>query len=1200
MKGSKKSFIIQAAIWLVIMVSAIMLLPNTSQLIKDKGDTSLPSTVKSEVAQKIQDNWGKGQDNTRQVIVVFNNGDKKITTNQAKNIAKTVANFKNNKSTYHIKSILAPEDGSEARAQLVSKDKTTELVQLTVGKQQSVSQMTKTITQQAQTDGVKTYVTGSDILEDDFSEEIEKGLQKTEWITVIFIFLVLMIVFRSVITPLVSLLSVGVSFITALSVVMNLVDKFNFPLSNFTQVFMVVVLFGIGTDYNILLFDQFKAELQAGYDKLEATKRALKTAGRTILFSGISVLIGFATLALAKFSIYQSAVGVSIAVAVLLLVLLTLNPFFMAVFGKYLFWPSKKFSESTDSKLWHGIAKKSIQYPLLALLAVVIMAIPLFATYNTQLNYDTLTELGDNVAAKKGFKVVQKHFSEGTAEPSTLYIKSNNRLDNADSLQTIDGLVEKLKKTNGVKTVTSATQPGGSKIKELYVRNQLGTVTDGLQSAIDGSKSLGTSLQAASTQLANSDVNEGVDGAKQLVDGSNTLKNGSAQLYQGTSDLNDGIGMMSAGTSDLAEGLSALNSHQSDIQSGVTTLNTSVSQLHNGSAQITSGLQQLESAITSQAGGSKVAQQKQIADLKSSLQSVNAAMASLLKQTGNQESMSDISETSSLLAQSSDNIKKDADELSSLLSSDSVGSDPITVLSDSDINTIINTVNAQSALSETQQAALKSTLQNQSKSINAQISSAQNANAKKIATASSVAKKMADDTTSFQKVGDTLTSELSRLNSLEEQRNNLGKLASNAIQANEASMSALDQLNDAIDGTQKILTALQGNKSQPGLVNGSQQLTNGLSQLQAGVSNMHTSLQSYTTGVSSAASGAVTVNNSMSDLKAGSQSLTDNQSQLTAGINDLSNGQLAMYQSLAATAGQVQVLQSGLHEGSQGATQIGNGLSSANDYLIGLKNSSAAKTYYVPKNILNGKEYQSALDAYMSENKKSTSLNIVLDSNPSSEKAMKKVSQLQTQVENALKGTGLSDAVAAIGGQTAKTNDTRSIASADFIRTGIIMVVGIMIALIFITRSLLQPLYIMATLLVSYVMALSLTQIVSHVFLKEDMLSWTTPFFAFIMLLALGVDYSIFLMMKYRDLQQSVPSARDRILKATGIIGVVVLSAALILGGTFAALIPSGVLTLIQVAITVIFGLIILVIVLPMVIPSMISLTYPIKSMKRH
>lgn len=88
MKGSKKSFIIQAAIWLVIMVSAIMLLPNTSQLIKDKGDTSLPSTVKSEVAQKIQDNWGKGQDNTRQVIVVFNNGEKKLPLTKQKILQK--------------------------------------------------------------------------------------------------------------------------------------------------------------------------------------------------------------------------------------------------------------------------------------------------------------------------------------------------------------------------------------------------------------------------------------------------------------------------------------------------------------------------------------------------------------------------------------------------------------------------------------------------------------------------------------------------------------------------------------------------------------------------------------------------------------------------------------------------------------------------------------------------------------------------------------------------------------------------------------------------------------------------------------------------------------------------------------------------------------------------------------------------------
>jgi RND superfamily putative drug exporter len=64
-------------------------------------------------------------------------------------------------------------------------------------------------------------------------------------------------------------------------------------------------------------------------------------------------------------------------------------------------------------------------------------------------------------------------------------------------------------------------------------------------------------------------------------------------------------------------------------------------------------------------------------------------------------------------------------------------------------------------------------------------------------------------------------------------------------------------------------------------------------------------------------------------------------------------------------------------------------------------------------------------------------------------------------------------------------------------------------------------------------------------------------------------------------------------LNASAIIGTVVISAAIILGGTFAALIPSNVLTLIQVAMTVIIGLIILVILLPITMSVMVKWTYP-------
>jgi len=84
-----------------------------------------------------------------------------------------------------------------------------------------------------------------------------------------------------------------------------------------------------------------------------------------------------------------------------------------------------------------------------------------------------------------------------------------------------------------------------------------------------------------------------------------------------------------------------------------------------------------------------------------------------------------------------------------------------------------------------------------------------------------------------------------------------------------------------------------------------------------------------------------------------------------------------------------------------------------------------------------------------------------------------------------------------------------------------------------------------------------------------------------------GADYRIFLMMRYRELEVQRSSS---IIEAAKHIGGVVLSVALILGGTFAALIPSGIVTLMQVAIFVLVGLVLLsFIVLPMFMPAVMG-----------
>ena len=797
--------------WIVITVVAIVALPNVNQLTREHSAINLPKSDQSQVASALQnDHWGHHQNNTYQVVAVFNNGDWTMTKKDKQNVQKTIDHLEKHSGKYGIKAVTGPNDNAATRKQLISKDKTTEIAQLNVSKDHgTLRYINRQMSSAAKTNGVKTYITGADILNDDFSGAVQEGIKKTETISVIFIFVVLLLVFRSPITPLISLLNVGIAFITSFSIVTNLVKHANFPFSNFTQVFMVIVLFGIGTDYNILMYNRFKENLGQGMDKWEAAREAQHNAGRTILYSGSSILIGFTSLALAKFSVYQSAVGVAVGVAVLLVLLLTLNPFFMATLGKKMFWPDKKFTGESTSKLWNKMAQSSVLH--LIITPVVVFAILLLVglSYHNHLNYDDADEISNTVPSKKGLLVVEDHFSKGTAEPTeptTVYIKSKHRLDNEQDLMLIDRVTNQLKKSNGVKTVASVTQPAGSKVDELYVNNQLKQITGQLGTA------------------------------------------------------------------------------QSSI------------------SQLSSGMQSQASAAA-----------------------------------------------------------------------------------------------AQAAMSGASPAQLQA-------------------------------------------------------------------------------------------------------------------------QQQSGMQMM------------------------------------------------------------------------------QGVSRMSDGLTQGGDYLTGLQNSTAAKDFYIPNNQLHNREFQAAIDNYLSADKKTAKITIVLDSNPSGTRATREIPQITNLVRYSLKGTALRHATVVVGGQSSKITDTKSVAGGDFMRTAAIMVIGIGLALILITRSLLQPVYILGTLVSAYMAALSLTHLMTRAFLGRPMLTWNTPFFSFIMLLALGVDYSIFLVMRYRNIDQTKYLPTERIVRAAKEIGTVVISAAIILSGTFAALIPSGIPTLIEVAMTVIRGLIILVIVIPLVVPSTIHLTYPIKS----
>lgn len=1113
--------------WILIVVISIFMLPNVNQLTREHSTISLPANVQSEVASTIGNHWGHHQNNTYQVVAVFNNQDGAMSKSDQKNVNQTIRYLKRHKSELGIKSMLTPYENSATKKNLISKDKTTELVQLNVSKKKSVSNINKQLTKAVKTDGIRTYITGADILQDDFSGAIQEGIKKTEVISVIFIFIVLVLVFRSPIVPLISLLTVGVSFITAFSIVTNLVKNFNFPFSNFTQVFMVIVLFGIGTDYNILLYDRFKANLGNGMDKFEAAKNAQWNAGKTILMSGSSILIGFSALGLARFSVYKSAAGVAVGVAVLLIVLLTLNMFFMTTMGKTMFWPVKTFNGESESPFWRFLSKHSLAHPIIALVLVLAALSPFYFTYQNKLNYDNTAEIADSTPSKQGFLIVQKHFSKGTAEPATLYIKSNHTLDNEKDLKLIDQLTEQIKHTKGVKTVASVTQPSGSKIKKLYVNSQMKTVNNGVSTARNG---LGK-LSAGSQQMTNG-LNSAATGTNQLnsginsaATGANQLTSGLAQLSSGGNQMTNGLNQLSAGSQQLVNGM---NQMSQQLSSQLTGANASqLQQLESGLPQINNGIQQLNSAL--QSAGTSI----DTTGIQSNLQNV-ASQAQII---------------GSQLEQAGNTLKSIQ---GSAGSSSSASLDSVM--------TQFKAAESQANLNDQQKAVMEGAMQQILSGIQSQIASQTNSQT------SELASQLQSVAQNLQKAGDAD----------QQIRINLQNVAGSA--------SSLQNLNTQVATlkAQVAQLAQASNVALPGAVSALQQLTSGLNQIQSALGQGTNALGQLNTGINKLAAASPQLSNGINSAYSGSQQLSAGMGQLSAGSLQLNTG----INKLAQSSPQI----------TNGLNQLNSGLGEGQSYLTGLQKSAAAETFYIPKSVLHSKTFKPAIDNYMSSNRKITKITIVFDTNPSDEKATKDAENISNMARKSLKGTALSNATVAMGGQSSRINDIKNTASGDFVRTAAIMLIGIGIALMLITHSLLQPVYILGSLLLAYISSLSINHWLVGIFMHRSMLAWNTPFFSFIMLIALGVDYSIFLMTRYREIDENKYLPGERIYYACAIIGTVVISAAIILSGTFAALIPSGIPTLIEVAMTVIVGLIILVIILPIVMTSTIYLSYPIRN----
>jgi RND superfamily putative drug exporter len=194
-------------------------------------------------------------------------------------------------------------------------------------------------------------------------------------------------------------------------------------------VILIVVLFGIGTDYILFFLFRYRERLRHGVPSRQAVAEAVERAGEAIASAGGAVIVSFMALILSSLGIFRSiGPALAIAVAVTVLAALTLVPAIVALLGSKVFWPSKSWKREPEGNRFAAIGGALGRRP--ALFATVsgglLAVLALFA-----FGFNPTFDLGDsgapsNVESSVALRTLQKGLPAGATDPTIVLLHSDD------------------------------------------------------------------------------------------------------------------------------------------------------------------------------------------------------------------------------------------------------------------------------------------------------------------------------------------------------------------------------------------------------------------------------------------------------------------------------------------------------------------------------------------------------------------------------------------------------------------------------------------------------------------------------------------------------------------------------------------------------------------------------------------------------
>ena len=479
------------ALWIVGLVAAIPFAAKVTSVLSGGGYSY--SGSESVKADNIISSKLKTPASTLVVVFQSSNGERPADANYALEVENFMARAQ---AFPHVTSVTQGSVGQDLATTYVAVN----FDKNAPGAQDLMARFEPIVPRGADATPARAYITGGPAIEAAFSQVTQQDTERAEMYGLPIALIVLLIIFGSLVAAFLPLTLAAFAVPVALAAVYAIASHFD------TNIFVLniasIVGLVISIDYSLFMTRRFREELARGRTVADAIGWTVATAGEAILFSGLTVIIGFAGLLLIGIQFMSSfGIGGALTVAASVLAALTLLPALLAILGPRvnalrvpLLWrlvgvgaakadAQNAADDATDASghgFWARLAEGVMRRPIVTIALVVVMLLAMgWPLLNINIGSISISSLPASIEARQGNDILNAQFPDQSGDPIMIVAQTpdGSNLLTGDYVAKVDQLTQWLNAQPGVTSVTSITQfpgdprapmPSLAQLEQLY------------------------------------------------------------------------------------------------------------------------------------------------------------------------------------------------------------------------------------------------------------------------------------------------------------------------------------------------------------------------------------------------------------------------------------------------------------------------------------------------------------------------------------------------------------------------------------------------------------------------------------------------------------------------------------------------------------------------------------------------------------